>query len=153
MRVLGPGDVHVFEVPVEPSRVRGRWGMALVSAAGPAVNLVLSIFGVVSLVLWVRYAGAVQQPLNDNIYMFLRMVAVLNLVLMLFNLLPVYPLDGGRILGEIHPPYQRFAESENGRWVMLGGFMLAFFIVGRQIFTFGFGVIDDVSIFLLRMLP
>ena len=64
-------------------------------AAGPLVNVVLvpvlSILAVVSSHLgW--------QDTNPNAYEFLQNVWLINLVLLIFNMMPVYPLDGGQIL-------------------------------------------------------
>lgn len=55
----------------------------LVALAGPAVNLVLAALGLVALQLGVAEAG---------------LFVVINLVMGIFNLLPAYPMDGGRVL-------------------------------------------------------
>jgi Zn-dependent protease len=64
-------------------------------AAGPLVNVVLVpvFFG---LGLWGRSHGIPQTW--PDLFALLKAVAVINLVLLLFNLLPIYPLDGGQIL-------------------------------------------------------
>jgi Zn-dependent protease len=97
-------------VPVNPYRLRsGRLGMAMVSAAGPASNVVLAIV----------IAGLFQSGLIDpgdltrralesaDIGAWATITATfavrLNLLLAMFNLLPVYPLDGGGILAGIAP--------------------------------------------------
>ena len=139
-------------MPVDPSRLRGRWGAALVALAGPAMNFVLGVIGVVLMVLFARFGGAVAQPMNDNLAYFFSAMAFLNFVLMIFNLLPVYPLDGGRILGEIHPPFAAFAQSENGQWVMLGGFMLAFFFAKDFIFGAAMFVVELIASPLIALL-
>jgi len=43
-----------------------------------------------------------------------------------FNMMPIMPLDGGRILAEFVPSYHRLVYSENGQWIMLGAFLLFF---------------------------
>jgi Zn-dependent protease len=76
-------------VPVDPSGFRyPRQMMALVAIAGPAMNFLLAFLAAVSLRtpgLWPAWAAAIEAFI------------VLNLVLGLFNLVPIPPLDGGRI--------------------------------------------------------
>ena len=80
-------------VPVDPTRFRNpRQGMALVAIAGPLMNFTLAFLAALSLrivpVSWMAAAGS---------------FIVLNLVLGLFNLVPIPPLDGGRIAVGILP--------------------------------------------------
>ena len=81
-------------VPVDPSRFRyPRQMMALVAIAGPVMNFFLAFLGALALRLlpppaWAQAIGA---------------FIILNLVLGLFNLVPVPPLDGGRIAVGILP--------------------------------------------------
>ncbi|HXB54167.1 MAG TPA: site-2 protease family protein [Vicinamibacteria bacterium] len=65
------------------------------TAAGPLVNVIL-IPIIVCLALLIRYLGL--QIVIPDLGVFVRAVAEMNLVLLIFNLLPVYPLDGGQIL-------------------------------------------------------
>jgi Zn-dependent protease len=131
---MGPMSLVVFAVigiawgamPVDPSRLRGRHGDAWVSLAGPAMNLLLVAVAFAGLVAWIALAGGVSEPLRGNIETFLWLGAWLNLVLAAFNLLPVLPLDGGRIAASLFDAYARFAYGENGQWLMLGGFILFF---------------------------
>ncbi|MEM1185555.1 MAG: site-2 protease family protein [Planctomycetota bacterium] len=115
-------------MPINPSRIRGRHGVALVTFAGPAMNFALALASGVLFALWVVFAPKVgiADPLLSNFEFFFFLGVMLNIVLGLFNLAPIVPLDGGRILAEYSPAYARFADSQNGRWVMLGGFMLLF---------------------------
>ncbi len=143
---MGPMSLIVFLVigiawgamPVDPSRIRGRWGNVLVLAAGPAMNLVLALIAIILGVLWLGLAGNVPEPLRTNLHIFLSLGAMLNIVLMIFNLLPVPPLDGGRIAADVIPSYGRMLSSENGQWVALGIFLLVFFLGAEYIFMAGF---------------
>jgi Zn-dependent protease len=90
-------------VPVSPSRLHSpRRDMAVVAAAGPAVNLVMALIW--SLVLLVAHS-LVHTSQAIAIPLLLMSVAgvFINLVLMALNLLPVPPLDGGRILTGLLP--------------------------------------------------
>ncbi len=88
-------------MPVNPSRFRhGHAGRIIVAAAGPAMNLVLFVIFALSLGALAR-SGA-SGPVANNVALFLNMAAMLNLVLAVFNLLPLPPLDGWRILEGCH---------------------------------------------------
>ena len=89
-------------VPLNPSRIRhGEWGMALVAVAGPLTNLLLAfiafgigvIFGVISTDgIAVTLAGQI-------IWLFVQV----NLGFFIFNMLPIPPLDGSRVLYALAP--------------------------------------------------
>jgi len=73
-------------------------------------------------------------PLSQNLETFLLLGVMLNIVLMLFNLLPIPPLDGGRILMDMVPAYRRMMQSDNGRWIALGIFVIFFVFVSPYLF-------------------
>jgi len=80
-------------VPFNPYNLRNKkWGEALVAAAGPASNLIIAlIFGLI-----IRFAPADLFPLS--FFNIMAMIAYINVILALFNLMPVPPLDGSKIL-------------------------------------------------------
>lgn len=138
-------------MPVDSSRLRGRHAEALVLAAGPATNLVLAIITTVLLIFWDPFAAGlitpavtVGEPLGSNLSIFLFVGAFLNLILVMFNLLPVVPLDGGRILACYVEPYRRFVETEHGMWISFGGMLLFFWFAGGVIFPAAGDVVDGV---------
>lgn len=123
-------------MPVDPSRLRGKHADTLVTLAGPLMNLGLGLIALIALIFWEPLAGGhiissitVGEPLKTNLYIFLKAGAFLNFVLMLFNLLPTPPLDGGRILMNIWPAFRRLMHSENGQWIGLGIFIFFFIFV------------------------
>ncbi|MBI3889753.1 site-2 protease family protein, partial [Candidatus Saccharibacteria bacterium] len=88
-------------VPFNPERVRyDEWGAALVAIAGPLTNFILAFifFGV--------YAFA--QPASGTISAQILLTAVsVNLGFFIFNMIPVPPLDGSRVLYALAPDFVR----------------------------------------------
>lgn len=91
-------------VPVNTYALRRRADSALmwVSLAGPASNLILALIAGVILRLkifpWTASTGFLPSPAH-----FLFTFMTINLVLMLFNLIPLAPLDGEKVLGNLLP--------------------------------------------------
>lgn len=86
--------------PVEfrPQALRSqRFGAALVALAGPMMNLVLAFGGAL---LWV----ALGTPRFDTAGNFFQLFITINVFLAVFNLLPLPPLDGSRLLTIFLPP-------------------------------------------------
>jgi Zn-dependent protease len=85
-------------MPVDPSRFRwGRRGRIVVAAAGPMMNVALMLACALGMLLWLAW-GPRGEPLFSNMAAFFFAGAELNLVLAIFNLLPIPPLDGFEML-------------------------------------------------------
>jgi Zn-dependent protease len=79
-------------VPVNEYNLPGRYDLALVAFSGPATNLALALlFG-----LMVRFGGAALGPTLANAF---GVIVAVNIILALFNLVPLPPLDGSKVLG------------------------------------------------------
>jgi Zn-dependent protease len=85
-------------VPVNPSNLHGHWKRKymMIAAAGPASNLVLAVIGAIGVRI-IGFEGGTN-PATSQIFQFLLMMVVLNVLLAVFNMLPVPPLDGGNVL-------------------------------------------------------
>jgi Zn-dependent protease len=94
--------------PVNPNNLEGgHRGEAIVAAAGPISNLVLAI--IVALPL--RYLEANPElyfSVPDIVIVTMQLFIFINLVLMVFNLLPIPPLDGSKVLFAFLPPRQTY---------------------------------------------
>ena len=91
-----------------PTRLRGRYGYALVAIAGPLTNLALAFLGMTAFGLWGKY-GTIDRTNHavDNAIVLLQVMGYFNLVLFALNLLPLPPLDGSRIVADFVPAYRR----------------------------------------------
>lgn len=88
-------------VPFNPNRVRGGvWGVALVAIAGPLVNLVLAFLTFAALAL-------LHIDTNSLGGQFLLVATLVNLGFFVFNIIPVPPLDGSRVLYALAPDFLR----------------------------------------------
>ena len=134
-------------MPVSPSRLRGRHADAYVAFAGPVVNLIFFVVCAILCITWEVIPAFLPKEPHTNIYIFLMTGSALNLVLFLFNLIPVPPLDGSRVLASFVPAYSNFVYSEKGSIAMLIAFVVLFRFVGDFIFAFGLGVAGVVISF------
>ena len=91
-------------VPIDPFNLReGRKDIALVSLSGPLTNILLSLLG--SILIHVFYPNmSLAMVTSSGIIGFcLSSLVSLNLLLALFNLIPIPPLDGSKILASVLP--------------------------------------------------
>ena len=114
-------------VYTDPRNFRGdpRTGMAVVAAAGPVSNLLLAYIG--SLLYRI---GLIQTEVS---YYFLFLFVSLNILLMLFNLLPIAPLDGYQVTVGLLP-YE--IATVIARYQSQGPIILMLLIVAGSVFQF-----------------
>lgn len=112
-------------VPFRPDLVRGgEWGAALVGLAGPFTNLVLAAIGAAVFQLF---------SLDGVFYNAVVIFIQVNVGMFIFNMLPIPPLDGSRLLYAVAPePVQRVMASveQYGVFIILGLFIVASPVLG-----------------------
>ena len=114
-------------VPYNPYNLRNqKWGEALVAAAGPATNLLIAIaFG-----LLVRFSGL---HLTTSFFLLTISIVQMNVMLAIFNLIPIPPLDGSKVLVAFLPirAQMRFHEfaMRVQQFGLIGSFLLIFILV------------------------
>ena len=107
-------------VPINPYYYRDRKkGIIYVSIAGPATNFILAFISLLIEGLLLKYS-----PSDNANWIFCQLCyysAVVNISLGLFNLVPIPPLDGSKVLGELWPKAAYFYWKYQGywRWVLL----------------------------------
>lgn len=96
LMVVMIGIGYAKPVPTNPANYRSRWATLLVAAAGPGMNLLVAV---ISFNLYLTgLAMGVDFLQGQGPEFFFTYLALINLLLMLFNLLPIGPLDGHYIL-------------------------------------------------------
>lgn len=103
-------------VPVNATRLRDpRYGMVWVALAGPGINVAMAIAAGFLLHLTVMLPGAVQDWFALNMVHAIQ----INLLLALFNMLPIPPLDGGRVAVGLLPRALALPLARTERYGML----------------------------------
>lgn len=128
-------------VPVDPFNLRdGRKDLAIVSLAGPLTNTLIAIIAAVLvkiLIFATPYFGTspVLTSIVIPLYTFLVLVVRMNLLLAIFNLIPIPPLDGSKIFALLLP------QKESAVYLSIGsiGIFIIFFLLMVPIGGFSLG--------------
>lgn len=129
-------------VPTQPRfytrKISMRGGMALVAAAGPAGNVALG-----AVVLGIAGGLGPAGMLSPQTHELLFTLFQLNVLLCMFNLLPLHPLDGGKILAAFLPPRLEYIDDflmRYGGWILI-----TLVIAGRPVLSVVFGPVFAVA--------
>ena len=133
LMVVAAGFGYAKPVPTDPRNFRSRTSDLWVAAAGPLMNLLLALV-TWNFYLWLRGLGWH----NPGGELFFALLAQINLLLMLFNLIPLGPLDGHYILPHFLPRrlaqrYRHF-NARYGTGVLLA--LIALGLMGLPIFRY-----------------
>lgn len=136
LRHLDPlGTVLIFlvgfgwakPVPIDPGRLRNpKRDFLLAAAAGPVANLLIALVAILILKLGLPVVAGSNEMIQRGFFKFFYFMAYVNLLLGVFNLIPVGPLDGSRFLPVILSPraFYKYKEYEN---IIFLVFMVALF--------------------------
>jgi Zn-dependent protease len=137
MAFQGMGIGWAKPVPVDTNSLKKSRYIGLVSLAGPLSNLILAVLGFQLFLLF----QAILLPnigLHVNIERliidFLRVFVLVNIALTAFNLLPVYPLDGAKVVSSLLPP--TLSRQFDAFFIKFGSWPLLFFVVWEWFFPF-----------------
>lgn len=123
-------------VPIDPRNFKDpKKGFAITAAAGPASNLILGFFSAFIYLLTFALVKDVEVVVDSfefyliyNVLMFLRLFYSINIGLGLFNLLPIPPFDGSRLLYAFLPPKAYFKVMQYEKKIYYG--VLAWLLLG-----------------------
>ena len=127
-------------VPFNPYNLRDKkYGVAKVAVAGPLGNFIRALFfGFI-----LRFFGGALVAINPILPQLLLIIVFINLLLMVFNLVPIPPMDGSKILTPFLPHEWQIKFFQLERY---GMFLVLIFIM------FGFSLIIPVIEFLFRII-
>lgn len=138
MVALGQSPIYAAKpVPINTSRIKGEeFGLAVVGLAGPFTNFVLAIIG--ALVIGLVPGGI--------IFDFVRVFIQVNIGLCVFNLLPIPPLDGSRLLYALAPDGVRDIMRQIESMGIFGLIMILFLLRGaiEPILDFGYSIVSSI---------
>jgi Zn-dependent protease len=123
--------------PVNPSNFRDRRnGDVIVALAGPASNLVMATLG--AFVFRVIVQAGLFNELPQNVVLAVYYFVAFNVLLAIFNLIPIPPLDGASLLFRVLPPEQawrlRPLLAQYGFIAILALFLVGGGVIGEVIF-------------------
>jgi len=131
-------------VPYNPYNLRNkRWGEAIVAFAGPLSNILLAlIFG-----LFIRFYIIPHDLISSPLGSLSVIIVLINITLALFNLVPVPPLDGSKILSSFLPQGAVKVRESIERFGFFGVLIFIFFFwqFFSPIIPWAFGLITGMS--------
>jgi len=129
--------------PINPYNLAyGRYGEAIVAFAGPASNLVLAV----AFALPLRYIYTTAMVVPDVLSSVLQFLVVINVILFVFNLIPIPPLDGSNVVYGLLPPQQKYSWRSFQQYGPI--LLLLLFFFGSRILT---TIVFQPALFLARL--
>jgi Zn-dependent protease len=136
-------------VPVDPTRFRRsvsmKTGMMITASAGPLSNVLLAVICTIGFGLIVRFAPDVAMDDASAVVALLKRAIAINISLAIFNMIPIPPLDGSRVVDGLMPlrfrpawegftrlaPFLIIAVIFGARYIMAGPVNAAYDLLGK----------------------
>lgn len=132
-------------VPYNPYNLSNqKWGPGLVAVAGPSANIFVAlVFGLI-----IRFEGLLPFAVPAAFLEIATLVVLLNLVLAVFNLVPIPPLDGSKVLFVFLPYHMDYIRQflEQYGFILLLIFIFFFFNFLFPVITFLFRLFTGISL-------
>lgn len=135
-------------VPINPNNFSNRkMGYFIVSIAGPLSNIILAI--IFTLIMGI----SIRLQLNPYIFNMLYSAIFINLVLAVFNLFPIPPLDGSKILLAILPDHMEYKYYQLQKYSYILLFALVYFrVINRVLFPIVNFIFNVLMSFLMMII-
>ena len=145
-------------VPIDPRNFTDyKKGMIMTALAGVTMNFILALLSSIGLMLILKYAPATFESKNFAFYatsFFLYLFyygMFVNVLLMVFNLLPIYPLDGFRVVETLADPANKYVDF----MYRYGNFVLLAFILISYVLSYAgipdlFDMVQDLTKFVFN---
>lgn len=132
-------------VPYNPDNLRDKkWGSVLVASAGVLANLAIAVF----FGLFLRFL-LYSQNISQELYFVFSSIVLVNLILTIFNLIPIPPLDGSKIFLPLLPKRFEFINTFMEKYSLVILLLFVFFVSGvflPKILLFLFNLIVGVPL-------
>ncbi len=133
-------------MPTNPYNYKNRYDDAKVAIAGPASNVLIAIICSCCLALLMRHGSSISNDaLRENLSNFFLIGTRMNIIMAMFNMIPIPPLDGSRVLGSFFPKFNRLFDGERAQ--------IALVVCMLGVMTFGIRIIgpyaDDATTWMI----
>ncbi len=129
LMILLVGFGYAQPVPVNIRNVRmknKKLAMAIIALAGPLSNLIVAFLSMLAMFVLATIFASQMEMIPAAFIIFFKFTAIININLAVFNLLPVPPLDGSRIVFAILPTKYYFQIMKYERYIVIGVMILLF---------------------------